>query len=109
MDSQIAAHRMKYDIFPILFYKIEEDVSRSQGSMTAKIYFAARCEPSKFIILIFFDSKCCLLQAIFFGDILHHFIRNPILEQANGCRIPFKNGVSKCICNILPDNKFFHN
>ena len=66
MDSQIAAHRMKYDIFPILFYKIKEDPSypvepgtqERQGSGIPQAYVAKYGpEPDQFAAQAY-DAMC---------------------------------------------------
>lgn len=80
--------------------EVGQDKARSQGHMAAEVYFTARREPAKAIGVPFFYGESRFRQVVFHGNGLHQFIGQPSIQNADSCRIAFKNFFRKSIDDV---------
>lgn len=85
----------------LLLVKVEEHIGGSQSGVAAEIDLAAGSKPAQGVFFSGSDRKCSFRKIVFSGNAEHQLVREPLLQNADGCGIAMENLVSKGINNIL--------
>jgi hypothetical protein len=77
--------------------KVEDNESSRQGCVAAKLHFRLRCKPSQTVLVLFSDTETCLGEIILCGNRQHGSVVHPLVEWADGRRIPREDAIGEGI------------